>query len=347
MNRPVRRRLQRVVQKERDANYRRRATAILMLNKSTSVSETARRVSASRTSIRDWRVRFEEFGEVGLVPERQGRPAETVNETLCGYLLKLIEEQPGSYGYLSSRWSSEMLARQLYETWSVVIHSSTVRRLLPKLGVCWNRARPTLCIKDPTKARKMKAINKALRNNSVHTPVFYIDEADIDFNPRIGSAWMSKGEQTAIPTPGKNQKRYLAGALHAHTGNVVWVEWEKKNSQLFVRLLAALRKRYRQAKQIIVIADNYVIHKSAFTQCFLRHNRKFKILFQPAYHPWVNKIELLWKQLHDTITRNHRHSTMNRLMHAVRTFMELVAPFPGSLPHLVKVQSGQVFGSPI
>jgi len=68
--------------------------------------------------------------------------------------------------------------------------------------------------------------------------------------------------------------------------NVVWVEWEKKNSQLFVRLMAALRKRYRQAKQIILIADNYVIHKSAFTQCFLRHNWKFKILFQPAYHPY-------------------------------------------------------------
>ena len=183
----------------------------------------------------------------------------------------------------------------------------------------------------------MRAINKALRNSSAQTPVFYVDEADIDFNPRIGNGWMNKGQQTAIPTPGKNQKRYLAGALHAETGNVVWVEWEKKNSQLFVRLLAALRKRYRHAKQIILIADNYVIHKSAFTQCFLRHNRKFKILFQPAYHPWVNKIELLWKQLHDTITRNHRYPTMNRLMDAVRVFMEIVAPFPGSLPHLAKV----------
>jgi len=337
MKRHVRRRLQRIVQKDQDANYRRRVTAMLMLNKRTSVSETARLVIASRTSIRDWRRRYEQFGEAGLVPESRGRPAETVNETTCSYLLKLIEEHPGDYGYLGSRWTSEMLARQLYESWSVVIHSSTVRRLLPKLGIHWNRARPTLCIKDPTKARKMKAINKALRNNNPQTPVFYVDEADIDFNPRIGNAWMKKGQQTAIPTPGKNQKRYLAGALHAETGNVVWVEWEKKNSELFVRLLAALRKRYRQAKQIILIADNYVIHKSAFTKCFLRYNRKFKVLFQPAYHPWVNRIELLWKQLHDTVTRNHRYTTMNRLMDKVRIFMEIATPFPGSQPHLASV----------
>jgi len=294
MNRGVRRRLQGIVQKDKDANYRRRATAILML-KSTTVSETARLVSASRASIREWRRRYEQYGEAGLVPESQGRPAGTVNKTTCSHLLKLIRDQPSDYGYPGSRWTSEMLARQLVETCSVVIHASTVRRLLPKLGIGWNRARPTLCIKDPTKVRKMKAINKALRNNSAHTPVFYVDEADIDFNPRIGNGWMNKGQQTAIPTPGKNQKRYLAGALHAQTGNVVWVEWKKKNSQLFVRLLAALRKRYRQAKRIILIADNYVIHKSAFTQCFLRHNCKFKILIQPAYHPWLNRIELLWK----------------------------------------------------
>jgi len=164
-----------------------------------------------------------------------------------------------------------------------------------------------------------------------------VDEVDVDLNPRIGNGWMMKGQQTAIPTPGKNQKRYLAGALNADTGNVVWVEWKKKNSELFIGLLAELRKRYRQAKKIILIADNYVIHKSAVTKCFLKHNRKFKILFQPVYHPWVNKIELLWKQLHDTVTRNHRYSTMNKLMRAVHLFMKVASPFPGSQPGLIKV----------
>ena len=55
---------------------------------------------------------------------------------------------------------------------------------------------------------------------------------------------------------------------------------------------------------------------------FLKHNPKFKLLFQPVYHPWVNKIELFWKKLHDTVTRNHRYSTINQLMRAVREFMK-------------------------
>ena len=94
--------------------------------------------------------------------------------------------------------------------------------------------------------------------------------------------------------------------------------------------MAEIRKRYRQAKTIRLIADNYVIHKSGITKTFLQHNQKFELLFQPVYHPWVNRIELVWKQLHDTVTRNHRHSTMKKLMEDVRLFMNNVSPFPGS-----------------
>lgn len=336
MPRAVRRRLRRVVQKHSDGDYRRRAMALLLLNQGKDVSDIARTLKASRNSVRHWRHRYAQYGEAGLVPEPRGRREETVNERLCATLLTLVQAQPGDYGYLRSRWTSEMLAERVYEALAIPIHASTVRRLLPKLGVVWNRARPTLCIKDRRKARKMKAIRKALERASDTHPVFYVDEADIDLNPRIGYGWMQRGQQTTVPTPGKNQKRYLAGALNAKTGKVVWVEWEKKNSEIFILLLAELRKRYRQAKKIRLIADNYVIHKSAMTQCFLRYNTKFEILFQPAYHPWVNKIELVWKQLHDTITRNHRYSTMNQLMAAVRTFMALVSPFPGSQVQLAK-----------
>jgi len=328
--RPVRRRLKKIMQNSTDAQYARRAHAVLLLYQGLSVSEVARRLCAARSAIQGWRSRFEQYAEAGLVAEKAGRKPYTVNEEVGARLISLIDEEPSDYGYLPSRWTSEMLAEQVAYEFGIEIHASTVRRLLPKLGIRWNRARPTLCIPDPTKTTKMKAITRALNKASEQTPVFYVDEVDIDFNPKLGNCWMKKGQQTAIPTPGKNQKRYLAGALNATTGKVIWVEWKKKNSEIFILLLAELRKRYRKAKKITLIADNYVIHKSAMTRCFLQHNDKFKILFQPAYHPWVNKIELVWKQLHDKITRNHKYSTMDKLMDAVIKFMVVVSPFPGS-----------------
>jgi transposase len=314
------------VQKHNDADYRRRATALLLLNRKKPLSVVAREVCAARSTVQDWRRRYIEYGEAGLVPERRGRTDYTVNETVCCRLLELIKILPGDFGFLRSRWTSQMLACQLNEEFALRIHASTVRRLLPKLGIVWRRARPTLCIKDPQKAAKMAAIQVALKQASARQPVFYVDEADVDLNPRIGHGWTLKGKQYAVPTPGQNQKRYLAGALNVQTGKIVWVEGEKKNAFLFIRLLAEIRKRYKRAKRITVIADNYKIHKGEIARCFLSWNSKFKILFQPVYHPWVNKIELVWKQLHDTITRNHRFTTMAALMAAVRQFLNNLTP---------------------
>lgn len=338
--RPVRRRLKKIAQSSTDGNHRRRALAILLLNEGLSISQTARSIMSTQKSVRKWKRSYEQFGEAGLVPLVAGRPAETVTRALCDALLELVASEPKESGYLSSRWTSQMLAEQLWAQMKHGIHASTVRRLLPRLGVVWRRARPTLCIKDPKKAQKMKEIDAALKQASAESPVFYVDEVDIDLNPRIGHAWMKRSEQTAVPTPGKNEKRYLAGALNATTGKVVWVEWKKKNAEIFILLLAQLRKCYRHARRITLIADNYVIHKSAMTRCFLEHNKKFHILFQPVYHPWVNRIERLWKKLHDVVTRNHRYPTMAKLMGAVRVFMNHASPFPASEPQLMRLAGG-------
>jgi hypothetical protein len=85
--------------------------------------------------------------------------------------------------------------------------------------------------------------------------VFYVDEADIDLNPRLGPAWTPRGVQAAIPTPGRNRKRYVAGALNARTGRVIWVEHSAKNSELFLRLMDALSSAYRRARRLYVILD--------------------------------------------------------------------------------------------
>jgi len=152
----------------------------------------------------------------------------------------------------------------------------------------------------------------------------------VDLNPRIGSSWMRCGEQTAVPTPGQNQKHYLAGALHARTGRLVWTEHHRKTSVLFVKLLEQLRRQYRRARRIVLIVDNYGIHKSRETQRWMTENPKFQLVFQPTYSPWVNVIERLWKAMHDTVTRNHRCRSMFELCQSVARFLEVVQPFPGN-----------------
>jgi transposase len=339
IDRPVRRRLKKLVQRGRDRDHARRAQAILALwETGGNLSEAARRCHASRNSVKLWKSRFEADGETGLTPLGRGRTQWKATAEVLVELNDLVRTDPTTLGYLRSRWSSELLAVELSRGGVVEVHATTVRRWLSGLSIVWRRARPTLCIADPRKSERMRAIRRVLRRASASDEVFYVDEADIDLNPRIGPAWMPKGEQMTVPTPGKNRKHYLAGALNARTGAVVWTEYTAKTSELFLRLMEKLMKTYRRARRLILIVDNYIIHKSRVTQGWLAHHPKIQLLFQPAYHPWVNNIEKLWKKLHDTVTRNHRHTTLLSLMRAVTCFMNESQPFPGHHSALIRHQ---------
>lgn len=335
MKRAVRRRFLRAVQKSRDAEYVRRCAGVLTLFETrNNVSETARRCHARRATVREWRRLYETAGEAGLTPQSRGREDYKATGLILDQLEELVRQAPTELGYLRSRWSSELLALELSRQGWAAVHATTVRRWLVRLCIVWRRARPTLPIADPRKARRMRAIKRALRRASVQDEVFYVDEADIDLNPRMGPAWMSRGVQQAISTPGQNRKRYVAGALNARTGRGWWVEHPAKNSELFLRLMEALSSAYRRARRLYVILDNYRIHDSRVVHGWLARHPRIKRLFQPTYHPWVNRIERLWKQLHDTVTRNHRCKDLDTLMKAVRRFMQVCQPFPGSQPAL-------------
>jgi len=306
----------------------RRALAILHLAQGETVSAVSRTLHVARSTLYRWIGWYQVAGEDGLKERRRGRSPWSVTQEVLSLLVEMLAQTPGDWGYQRSSWTTGLLADAINHHLNKTIHSSTIRRLLPRLGYGWRRSRPTLCIRDPNKNSKMAAIEHALKQAGPDTEVFYVDEADIDLNPRTGFIWSRKGRQQAIPTPGNNRKCYLAGALNARTGRVVWTSGHSKSSDLFIELLKVLQSSYRRAKKLVLILDNYIIHKSRKAKAYLqRFGRRFELLFQPVYHPWVNRIERLWKVLHDNITRHHRYPNMTQLMAAVHTFLASVQPF--------------------
>ena len=207
MGRGLRRRFKRIAQRSSDRDYVRRALAMLALwDNGNCVTDAASQVCAARSTVNRWRALFEQFGEEALKPQPRGRTDWKADKMVMETLQTLLETTPDEHGYLRTRWSSELLAKVLFERTGVRVHASTVRRWLRRLSYGYRRARPTLCIRDPNKTQRMRAIRRALRRQGRDHEVLYVDEADVDLNPRIGPAWMPKGTQMAIPTPGNNRK---------------------------------------------------------------------------------------------------------------------------------------------
>ena len=69
---------------------------------------------------------------------------------------------------------------------------------------------------------------------------------DIHLNPKIGADWQLRGQQKRVVTSGRNEKFYLAGALHRGTEKVNYVDDNSKGESLFIKLLNHLKATCRQ-----------------------------------------------------------------------------------------------------
>ncbi|HAK4101998.1 TPA: IS630 family transposase [Salmonella enterica] len=321
-----------------DKNHARRLIAMLMLHQGMTVTDVARLLCAARSSVGRWINWFTLHGVEGLKSLRPGRAPRWPVADILQLLPLLVQRSPKDFGWLRSRWSTELLVLVINRLFDVTLHRSTLHRYLRQADMVWRRAAPTLKIKDPHYEEKRLVIDQALAQEQTAHPVFYQDEVDIDLNPKIGADWMPKGQQKRIATPGQNQKHYLAGTLHSGTGRVHYVSGSSKSSDLFISLLETLRRTYRRAKTITLVADNYIIHKSRKVERWLEENPKFRLLFLPMYSPWLNPIERQWLSLHETITRNHQCRYMWQLLKQVAQFMNAASLFPGNQQGLAKVE---------
>jgi hypothetical protein len=131
----------------------------------------------------------------------------------------------------------------------------------------------------------------------------------------MGCQWMPADTQVEVMTPGKNEKRYLAGAWDVRTGKVQHVVWYRKQASLFVDLLEKLETSYpaRRYDQVFVV-DNFKIHKANAVQRWLCQHPRFALVFQPKYCPRSNPIERVFGEVHDKVTRNHKRKQMWRLV---------------------------------
>ncbi len=319
------RRLHRIVQKCRDASLRTRYLIILNLSDGISASETAKRLHVSRNTVYAVARRFREEGEAGLVDRREDNGEKKLDDDYLGLLYELVSSSPLEYGWRRPTWTREMLVKTMFEKTGIRIHVSTMSRALRMIGARRGRPKPTVACpwSKRAKSRRLRDIRRLLQNLPAYEEAFWEDEVDIHLNPKIGLDWMVRGQQKEVLTPGQNVKRYLAGAQNVRTGELIWVEGEKKNSVLFLRLLEVLVRQHPQAKLIHVILDNYSIHHTRQVQAALAtpEGQRVRLHFLPPYCPDYNKIERTWQDLHANVTRNHRCPDMGSLMREVRAYL--------------------------
>ena len=76
----------------------------------------------------------------------------------------------------------------------------------------------------PDREGKLNALRALLKRLPADETAVFMDEVDVNLNPKVGCQWMRRGAQAAVETPGTNEKRYLAGSINWRTGALVVTE---------------------------------------------------------------------------------------------------------------------------
>jgi transposase len=320
----VKEKLCRELRRCRQADVRVRYLIVINLFHGRSARETAKILGVHNTTVYRVARRFRDGGEWSLWDAREDNGQTKLDEHYLNTLHRMVRRTPRQYGWRRPTWTRELLVETMVRATGVRVHVTTMSRALALVQARRGRPRPTVNCPwaKAAKTRRLNAIRRLLATLPPGHIGVYEDEVDIHLNPKIGLDWMGRGQQKEALTPGKNVKRYLAGALDAHSGQMLWVEGERKTSALFIALLGRLLGSYPDAPVIHVILDNYRIHTSKIVQAALRaFGQRIQLHFLPPYCPNHNKIERVWQDLHANVTRNHTCPNMTSLMCEVRYYL--------------------------
>jgi transposase len=321
----TRSKLQRRLRGIRDAATRVRYLIVLHADRSMPKTQIARVLGCSRQTVGRVIDRYDELGEAGLVDRREDNGDRRVTKLYISTLKWILESSPPAFFHRRPTWTHQLLIETAADYTGIRISRRTMGRVLRTLKVRRGRPKPMAPCPWPRKRREavIAAVKSLIENLPPDEVAVWEDEADIDLNPRIGLDYMLPGTQRTVMTPGKNVKRYIAGAMDATTDRVMWVTGDRKNSALFIAMLKKLLEEYPDAKVIHVVCDNYTIHDSKQTRTWLagepgEPGQRIKLHFLPPYCPDDNRIErAIWREMHANVTVNHRCETIEQLIREV------------------------------
>jgi transposase len=151
---------------------------------------------------------------------------------------------------------------------------------------------------------------------------YYADEFNVSWLPTLRAMWSPVGQQVMIPTPRQPYKRYGLGAVNYHTGETVVIFRPHKRRKEVAELLQAILDRH-PTETVYVAWDNSSTHEDDEVEAVIRAAAgRLVLLYLPTYSPWLNPIEMLWRQFRREVTHCELFETLKALLQAARTFFD-------------------------
>jgi len=260
-----------------------RAVMVLLSLHGMAPSRIAELLDCHPATVRRWIGRFNREGMAGLADRpRSGRP-RLGGRQLPSRIAALLR-RPGP-------WTLPRIRR--YLGWPQVSMRTLYRRV--RLVAIWRRPR-LIARGDPYHDHVVAGIVARLLELPRRAVVLAEDETHLNLLPHVRASWTLRTARPQVPTPGKNRKVTVLGAIEMTTG--AWVyRLGRRCAADFILLLDQLLAAFPSAPVIAVICDNDTIHHARKVTRYLKEHPRLELLYGARYSPHDNPVERIWGAL--------------------------------------------------
>jgi hypothetical protein len=289
----------------------------------------------------------------------------------------LVEAGPRAFPELVAAPASRWTLATLRETviWERRYSLSGVWRVLRSLGIRWKRGRDHVRSPDPHYQAKLAEV-ATLREQITTVPqrqvLLYQDELTYYRQPTLASGYATAGTPRPLAERSHqaNTTTRVSGALNAVTGQVTVLQASRIGIPQLVQFYQSLCRTYGTAKRLYCVQDNWPIHfhpdvlvalepqhflarwprrlppnwptepSARATRTWGALHLPIQLVPLPTYASWCNRIEKLWRKLHQDLLHLHPYANdLPALRQKVLAFLDQFAHGSETLLRYVGLQN--------
>jgi len=248
-----------------------------------------------------------------------------------------VHHDPRLYGEERSRWTLNGFRRAC--AWLHIATPAGIWGLLHRLDIRLKRAREHVHSPDLDYILKVRCVQVCF-HRSLRSPeaavVLFQDEMAYYRQPAVSTAYERRGSAQALAERSwrANSAWRIVATLNAFTGQVIYHQGSHISIPTLVGFYQTVCDTYRGQGTIYMVQDNWPIHfhpdvLAALEPQWLpwpshvpghwretprrtaQHlNLPIQLIALPAYAPWTNPIEKLWRWLRQDVLHLHRYADL-------------------------------------
>lgn len=251
-------------------------------------------------TVAKWMMRYHRSGDRALASTTAtGRPPTLTARQQAQLGRWITTRNPRQLQLSFALWTLPLVAQLIERRFGVVLHKTTVARLLARLGLTPQRPVRRAFARDDDACRawaqeEFPAIVRAMKRRQ--STLLFADETGVHEDGPVAHTWGRRGQTPVVTITGKRARINVISAISPR--GRLWFRCYR-GTLTAARFRDFLRDLLRDVRgKIELVLDKHPAHVAAAVARFIQTNHaRLRVYFLPGYAPQLNPDEHVWAHL--------------------------------------------------